>query len=85
MWLCYASPNFAKRNFTYPQNDVPTDPKEERRGMALDMNAEHIDFAVMDKENFEVVSVGRVEIYETRHVSGGKSEYRIHEAVDKIK
>ena len=84
MWLRYASPNFAKRNFTYPQNDVPTDPKEERRGMTLDMNAEHIDFAVMDKENFEVVSVGRVEIHETRHVSGGKSEYRIHEAVDKI-
>ena len=33
--------------------------KEEKRVMALDVNAGHIDFAVMDKENFEVVSVGK--------------------------
>lgn len=46
------------------------------------MNAGHLDFAVMEKESFEGVSVGRVEVHET--VRKGKREYRIHEAVDKV-
>ncbi|MHC1635278.1 MAG: hypothetical protein ACXQTS_01465 [Candidatus Methanospirareceae archaeon] len=45
-----------------------------KRVMALDVNAGHIDFAVMEKENFEVVSVGRVEIHETQYVRRGKRE-----------
>jgi len=64
--------------------EVPTEPKEGKRVMALDVNAGHIDFAVMDKRSFEVVSVGRVEVHETQYVKRGKREYRIHEAVDKI-
>ena len=62
--------------------EVPTEPMEGKRVVALDVNAGHLDFAVMEKESFEGVSVGRVEVHET--VRKGKREYRIHEAVDKI-
>jgi len=64
--------------------EVQTEVKEGRRVMALDINAGHIDFAVMEKEKHEVVSVGRIEIHETQFVRKGKREYRIHQAVDKI-
>jgi len=64
--------------------EVQTEVKEGKRVLALDINAGHIDFAVMEKEKHEVVSVGRVEIHETQFVRKGKREYRIHSAVDKI-
>jgi len=64
--------------------EVQTEVKEGRRVMALDINAGHIDFAVMEKEELNVVSVGRIEIHETQFVRRGKREYRIHSAVDKI-
>ncbi|MHC1635021.1 MAG: hypothetical protein ACXQTS_00110 [Candidatus Methanospirareceae archaeon] len=47
--------------------------QEGKRVMALDVNAGHIDFAVMEKENFKVVSVGRVEIHVT--LPSGVSPY----------
>ena len=64
--------------------EVQTEVKEGKRVMVLDINAGHIDFAVMEKEEPEVVSVGRIEIHETQFVRKGKREYRIHQAVDKI-
>ena len=64
--------------------EVQKEVKEGKRVMALDINAGHIDFAVMEKEKHEVVSVGRIEIHETQFVRRGKREYRIHQAVDKI-
>jgi len=64
--------------------EVQTEVKEGKRVLALDINAGHIDFAVMGKEKLKVVSVGRIEIHETQFVRKGKREYRIHSAVDKI-
>ena len=64
--------------------EIPTEVKEGERVMALDINAGHIDFAVLEKEKLEVVSVGIIEIHETQFVRKGKREYRIHSAVDKI-
>jgi len=64
--------------------EVQTEVKEGKRVLALDINAGHIDFAVMEKEELKVVSVGRIEIHETQFVRKGKREYRIHSAVDKI-
>ena len=64
--------------------DVQTEVKEGKRVMALDINAGHIDFAVVEKDEPKVVSVGRVEVHETQFVRKCKREYRIHQAVDKI-
>ncbi|MCW7074972.1 MAG: hypothetical protein OCU24_03865 [Candidatus Methanospirare jalkutatii] len=64
--------------------EVQTEVKEGKRVLALDINAGHIDFAVVEKEEPKVVSVGRVELHETQYVRRGKREYRIHQAVDKI-
>jgi len=64
--------------------EVQTEVKEGERVLALDINAGHIDFAVVEKEEPKVVSVGRVELHETQYVRRGKREFRIHQAVDKI-
>jgi len=64
--------------------EVQTEVKEGKRVLALDINAGHIDFAVMEKEKLKVVSVGRIEIHETQFVRKGKREFRIHQTVDKI-
>ncbi|MDF2956989.1 MAG: hypothetical protein OD814_000611 [Candidatus Alkanophagales archaeon MCA70_species_1] len=64
--------------------EVQTEVKEGKRVMALDVNAGHIDFAIVEKEEPTVVSVGRIEVHETQYVRRGKREYRIHQAVDKI-
>jgi len=64
--------------------EVQTEVKEGKRVLALDINAGHIDFAVVEKEEPKVVSVGRIEVHETQFVRRGKREYRIHQAVDKI-
>ena len=64
--------------------DTQTEVKEGKRVMALDINAGHIDFAVVEKEKPKVVSVGRIGIHETQYVRKGKREYRVHQAVDKI-
>ncbi|MCD6209448.1 MAG: hypothetical protein J7J01_00895 [Methanophagales archaeon] len=64
--------------------DVQTEVKEGRRVIALDINAGHIDFAVVEKEEPEVIATGRIEVHETQYVRRGKREYQIHQAVDKI-
>jgi len=42
--------------------EVQTEVKEGKRVLALDINAGHIDFAVVEKDEPKVVSVGRVEV-----------------------
>ena len=64
--------------------EVQKEVKEGKRVLALDINAGHIDFAVMGKEKLKVVSVGRIEVHETQFVRKGEREFRIHQAVDKI-
>ena len=64
--------------------DVQTEVKEGRRVMSLDVNAGHIDFAVVEKEEPEVIATGRIEVHETQYVRRGKREYQIHQAIDKI-
>jgi len=65
--------------------EVQTEVKEGERVMALDINAGHIDFAVVEKDEPEVIATGRIEVYETQYVRRGKREYQIHQAVDKIR
>ena len=64
--------------------EVQTEVEEGKRVLALDVNAGHIDFAVVEKEEPKVIATGRVEVHETQYVRKGKREYRIHQAVDKI-
>ena len=64
--------------------EVQTEVKEGKRVMALDVNAGHIDFAVVEKEEPEVIATGRIEVHETQYVRRGKREYQIHQAIDKI-
>ena len=64
--------------------EVQTEVKEGKRVMALDINAGHIDFAVVEKEEPEVIATGRIEVHETQYVRRGKREYQIHQAIDKI-
>ena len=64
--------------------EVQTEVKEGERIMALDVNAGHIDFAVVEKEESEIIATGRVEVHETQYVRKGKRAYRIYQAVDKI-
>mgnify|MGYP000144324527 CR=1 FL=1 len=64
--------------------EVQTEVEEGKRVLALDVNAGHIDFAVVEKEEPKVIATGRVEVHETQFVRRGKREYRIHSAVDKI-
>jgi len=64
--------------------EVQTEVKEGKRVLALDVNAGHIDFAVVEKEEPKVIATGRVEVHETQFVRKGKRAYRIHSAVDKI-
>ncbi|MCW7075398.1 MAG: IS200/IS605 family accessory protein TnpB-related protein [Candidatus Methanospirare jalkutatii] len=64
--------------------EVQTEVKEGKRVLALDVNAGHIDFAVVEKEEPKVIATGRVEVHETQFVRKGKRAYRIHQAVDKI-
>ena len=64
--------------------EVQTEVKEGERIMALDVNAGHIDSAVVEKEESEIIATGRVEVHETQYVRKGKRAYRIYQAVDKI-
>ena len=64
--------------------NVETEVKEGKRVMALDVNAGHIDFAVVDKTSQKIVTVGKIHAYETQHVRKGKREYLLHKVVDRI-
>lgn len=64
--------------------EVPTEEKEGSRIMALDVNAGHTDFAVMDKRTKKLVAAGRISHHETQFVRSEKRNHLIHKLVDKI-
>lgn len=64
--------------------DSPEVP-ERRRVMALDLNAGHIDFAVVEEENLELVAAGRINCHELLSCRRGKNKLVIHRLVNKIR
>ena len=64
--------------------DVETSEVEGERVMALDVNAGHTDFAVMDKKTGKVVAVGKFHHHETQHVRRGRRMYLLHKLVDRV-
>ena len=63
-------------------SDIPQ--KKTTRLMALDMNAGHTDFAILNKSSGALVVVGKINHYETQHTRKGKRKPRLHQLVDKI-
>jgi len=64
--------------------EVPVGVEEGKRVMALDINAGHIDFAVMNKEEGDLVAVGKINAHETQFVKTGKRDSLLYKATDKI-
>ena len=64
--------------------EVETEEKEGTRVLALDVNAGHTDFAVMDKKTKKVVAVGKFNHHETQFVRKDKRNYLLHKLVDRI-
>lgn len=64
--------------------DVETFESEGDRVMALDINAGHTDFAVVDKKSKKIVAVGKFSHHETQYVRRGKRTYLLHKLVDRI-
>lgn len=54
------------------------------RLMALDVNAGHTDFAVINKLDAKVVAVGKLNHYETQHTRRGKRSNLVNKLVEKI-
>lgn len=54
------------------------------RLLALDVNAGHTDFAVVDKKQGRVLSIGKINHHETQHTSTGKRNTILHKTVVKI-
>jgi IS605 OrfB family transposase len=63
--------------------EVPEEPTEPKRVMALDVNAGHVDFAVA--EGARVLAVGRINCHEVQHAPANKTNYLLHETANKIK
>jgi IS605 OrfB family transposase len=57
---------------------------EPKRVMALDLNAGHIDFAVVEKKNLKPVAFGRINCHELLTSRKGKNRAVIYKAVRKI-
>ncbi len=57
--------------------------KEPKRVMALDINAGHIDFAIMDR-NKNLSAVGKIDTNEIESTSTNKAKNLLHKTVDKI-
>ncbi len=64
--------------------EVESHEKEGSRVMALDINAGHTDFAVMDKKTWKIVAVGKFHHHETQYVRRKRRTYLLHKLVDKI-
>ncbi|MFX1536812.1 MAG: IS200/IS605 family accessory protein TnpB-related protein [Promethearchaeota archaeon] len=58
--------------------------QESTRAMALDVNAGHTDFAVLDKQTGEVVTVGVLDHYETQYFSKRKRRSRLYQLTQQI-
>jgi IS605 OrfB family transposase len=57
---------------------------EPERVMTLDLNAGHIDFAVVEKENLKPVAFGRINCHELLNSREGKNRAVVYKAVRKI-
>ncbi|WP_287584311.1 IS200/IS605 family accessory protein TnpB-related protein [Candidatus Borrarchaeum sp.] len=63
---------------------LPSVIRKASRAMTLDINAGHTDFAVMNKDDGRVMSIGRFNHYETQHTKQGKREHLLNKLVEKI-
>ena len=64
--------------------EVFTEPRPEpKRVMALDVNAGHVDFAIVQKER--VLTVGKVNCHEVQHASTNKTNNLLHATANKIR
>jgi len=58
--------------------------RETSRVMTLDVNAGHTDFAVMNKNDGRVVTIGKFNHHETQHTRQGKRDHLLNKLVEKI-
>ena len=58
---------------------------EPKRVMALDLNAGHMDFAVVEKSDLKLMAVGKVNCHELLGSNQGKNKLVIHKVVNKIR
>lgn len=58
---------------------------EPNRVMALDLNAGHVDFAVVEKGNLRLVAAGKINCHELLSCKKGKSKLVVHKTVNKIR
>jgi len=64
--------------------EVPVKSKPEpKRVMALDVNAGHVDFAVVEKER--ALAVGKINCHEVQHASCNKTNNLLHATANKIR
>jgi IS605 OrfB family transposase len=65
------------------ETEAPEIPEPERV-MALDLNAGHIDFAVVEKENLKPVAFGRINCHKLLNSRKGKNRAIVYRTVKKI-
>lgn len=53
--------------------------------MALDVNAGHIDFAVVEKQDLKPVAIGKINCHELLSSRRGKNEFTVHKTVNKVR
>ncbi|MFX1536694.1 MAG: IS200/IS605 family accessory protein TnpB-related protein [Promethearchaeota archaeon] len=58
--------------------------RESTRTMALDVNAGHTDFAILDKRTDEVVTVGVLDHYETQYIRKDKRKRKLYQLTKQI-
>jgi len=59
--------------------------KDGTRLIALDMNKSHIDFCLMDKNEKDVIAVGKINTAELQNTRRNKREYQIKKVAHKVK
>ncbi|GEM_PF-1378003 len=64
--------------------DVETAEREGSKVIALDINAGHTDFAVMDKKTGKFVAVGKFHHHETQYTRRERRIHLLHKLVDRI-
>lgn len=58
--------------------------EEKPRILAIDTNAGHSDFAVMNKSDNTIIAVGKINHHETQHVKTNKRDDILHKVVNKF-
>ncbi len=64
--------------------DVESEENEGDRVLALDVNAGHTDFAVVDRKTKNIVAVGKFNHHETQFAKKGRRTYLLHRLADRI-